>query len=106
MEGRKEGEAGCEERGQFSPPKVLAVLDTAEEDDTSEGVEEHEQEHSHDDEEGLEHRHHNCQHQHLQGGLAMVTQHVTCGRLLHTIHDNWLIPVLHHKFTNNGNPLK
>ena len=55
------------------PAEIFTVLDTTKENDSCERIEQHQQKHSHDDEEAFEHRHNYCQHQHLQSGLQ--TQH-------------------------------
>ena len=53
----------------FVPAKVVAPLDAAEENDARKGVDEHHQQHAGDDEETLEARAGNGQHEHLQSGL-------------------------------------
>ena len=51
------------------PAEIFAVLDAAKEDDPSEGVTQHQEEHAHNDEEGLEHWHQHRQHECLQSSL-------------------------------------
>ena len=59
------------------PIECLAVFDGAKQNDTSVSIEEHEQEHGDDDEEGTEDGHDDRQHEHLQCRL-----HHTCGALM------------------------
>ena len=77
----------CSDERRVQPAEVFAVLDTAEQDDSSKRIKQHEQEHSHDDEETLEHGHHNRQHQHLQCSLQTYHHALTDCKLL----NNYLI---------------
>jgi hypothetical protein len=67
------------------PAKVFAILDTSKQYDTGEGVEQHEQKHSHDNEETLEHGYDDGQHQHLQRCLGYTNTLDDCWIIHHTV---------------------
>jgi len=74
------------QRASTLPSHCLTILGHAKQNHAGVGIEEHEQEHGHDDEEAAEHGHHDGEHQHFQRRLKQgaLAEHLIAKTLTRT----------------------